>query len=76
MIKALEVSSNYKSVRPPKDANWLTDVYVVQRQCLRATTGRPSNPRTPSVPETADTGFAIFEVDFEFKPEPLTTIDF
>ena len=77
MIKALEVSSNYEAVRPPKGANWLTDVYVVQRQCLRATTGRLSNPRTLSVPETrVDTGFEIFEVDFEFKPEPLTTIEF
>lgn len=85
MIKALEVSSNYEAVRPPKNANWVTDVYVVQRRYLRATTGRPGNPRMQTAPavrvpeaqsSNPGSGLEIFEVDFEFKPEPLSTIEF
>lgn len=89
MIKALEVSSNYEVVRPPKGANWLPEVYVVQRQCLRATTGRPSNPRIPisSGPSEAlslrdfepphlNPEPDFFEIDLEFAEESLALLEF
>jgi hypothetical protein len=86
MIKALEVSSNYEVLGVPKGANWMSEVYVVQRQCLRASTGRSSarfsrtqgaletrhEPRrVPSSPEPE-----IFEIDLEFTQEPLALVEF
>ncbi len=86
MIKALEVSSNYKTVGAPKGANWVSDVYVVQRQCLRVTMGRPnarfSKTRNASESrlETAVAALSVepeaFEIDFEFTPEPLALVEF
>lgn len=86
MIKTLEVSSNYEQVRPPKGSSWLAEVYVVQRQCLRATTGS-SRTRTPRVPrETLNLedvessvpgpGADIFEIDLEFADDPLRLVEF
>ena len=86
MIKALEVSSNYEQLRPPKGANWLSEVYVVQRQCLRATTGRSAsrNPRMPSEAlslrdfELSHLNLdpEIFEIDLDFADEPLALLEF
>jgi hypothetical protein len=85
MMKALEVSSHYEALGAPTGANWLSEVYVVQRQCLRVTTGRlgarfsktqgASEPRLEPVvasglkPES-------FEVDFEVVQEPLALMEF
>jgi hypothetical protein len=86
MIKALEVSSNYEVLGVPKGANWLSEVYVVQRQCLRVTMGRSSarfsktqgasEPRpepgfVPSSPKPES-----FEIDLEFVVEPLALVEF
>jgi hypothetical protein len=86
MIKALEVSSHYKTVGAPKGANWVSDVYVVQRQCLRVTTGRPDGrfSKTRNAPESrlepvieaSSLEPEAFEVDFEFRPEPLALLEF
>jgi hypothetical protein len=86
MIKALEVSSNYKTVGAPKGANWISDVYVVQRQCLRVTTGRPnarfskirnaSESRLEPVVAASSVEPQAFEIDFEFAPEPLALLEF
>jgi hypothetical protein len=86
MIKALEVSSNYEVLGAPKGANWLSEVYVVQRQCLRVTAGRSSARGAQTCRASEDRlepGFApldqtaeIFEIDLEFAVEPLALVEF
>jgi hypothetical protein len=86
MIKALEVSSKYETLGAPKGANWVSDVYVVRRQCLRVTTGRPnarfskvqgvSEPRQEAVFVTSSVEPDPLEINFEFTPEPLALMEF
>ena len=77
MIKALEVSSRYKTLGAPKGANWISDVYVVQRQCLRVTSCRP-NAQFSKIQGTLEPRLEpeAFEIDLEFAPEPLALLEF